>query len=252
MKADLHGHVITWDGKDNREVGRYFNKVIDIAAGRLGEGGIISVVNFFGERYEYFVGAEGYRRKFVSIDKRGMHVPEKDIYVVRGQEVPTLQGHLLALATPYGSKIEGGRGMAETLEDIEKFGGISVLVHPFYFNGAGPYVNSCRKLLKKVDAIEVYNGEVVCSLANRKARKFYEEVSREHAHLGALSSSDGHSVGEVGMSWTQICFPDKSFFVESLRGSIRGANLSTPMKKKNSFLGATGHVSKLLVRKLRI
>jgi len=59
--------------------------------------------------------------------------------------------------------------------------------------------------------------------------------------LGAISASDGHSIYEIGSSWTEIDSPDliiKQNFQTSFKSSIRNTNLKSKMKKTNSIIGA--------------
>ena len=103
VRADLHTHLSTLSpGRRGR---RYdFNKVIDVASKKLGYGGVLGMVSFSSDyRYEHFVEEPGYDLEGL---EGGFYVDEKNLLVVRGQEVTVKagdsNGHLLILGTPKG------------------------------------------------------------------------------------------------------------------------------------------------------
>ena len=87
IKADLHNHLRTSSNLQDED----FNQSIDLAHRRLGSGGVFGMINFSDTRYEKFSELGGYQRVYVGPQKNAIYVPEKDILVVKGQEVPTEQ-----------------------------------------------------------------------------------------------------------------------------------------------------------------
>jgi len=251
VKVDLHNHLRTSSIFRNRD----FNKTIDIVAKRLGKGGILGLINFSDKRYEAFIGLKGYDRDYVGKNKNGIYIPDKDVLIVKGQEVPTKQGHLLVLGLEYETHLKGKRPFEDTLKEARDNNGIILVDHPFYLSGLGEYLENNLELLKNIDAIETHNGEAAFGFpigpfpyqANKKAQEFYERVKSDYPHLGAIASSDGHSMYEIASSWTEIEMPKfgESCFIDSLRESIRKTNLDTPNKMKGSVVGTIDHMTDL-------
>ena len=112
------------------------------------------------------------------------HLP---IVVIRGVEISTAQGHLLA----YGISrdVDEGIDLIEAVEIVRKLGGITSLAHPFQFYRHG----ACRlKFFKVVDCIEVFNARslpIFNSLSN-----FF----RKRYGKGTTAGSDAHKAEFVG------------------------------------------------------
>ncbi|MDD5193453.1 MAG: PHP-associated domain-containing protein [Candidatus Nanoarchaeia archaeon] len=249
VKADLHNHLRT----SGRIYDTDFNTAIDIAAKRLGEGAVFGVVNFDDKRYERFTEFRGYERVYVGENCNGFYVPEKKVLVVKGQEVPTKEGHLLVIGLGKNAHLTQHRTLAETLKEAEDNQGVTIVDHPFHSHGLGSYLESNPEPLMRIDAIEVYNGEAAFGIpgtpfpygANKRAQTFYDRIKSYSPHLGALASSDGHSMYELGRSWTEIDEPDlveKTKFADSLKESVRNTDSQTPKRKKNSVFGAIDHL----------
>lgn len=236
VKADLHSHLRTtsyWQEGD-------FNRAVDVAQRRLGEGGIFGLVNFSDTRYETFSGLTGYDRDFVGEGKNAVYVPQKDIFIVRGQEVPTQQGHLLVLGLPKDVHLRERRSLEDAIKEARDSNGIIIADHPFYREGIGPCIQDKPELVKQFDAFEVFNGEASLWIpgltprhANRNASDFYSKRRYEfkwHTKVGDVVSSDGHSFFELGRCWTALDISptltteaSSEKFVNALRESIRNA-----------------------------
>lgn len=260
IKADLHNHLRT----SNRFYENDFNKTVDIASERLGPGGIISVVNFTKPKYEAFIGLSGYERTYLGNNKNGLYVPEKDIVIVKGQEVPTRQGHLLVLGTGSGVQLRENRSLIDSVHEAKNNNGILIADHPFYHSGIGPYLDNNKFILSEFDAIEIHNGEAafgfpigpIRSGTNKKAYDFFDLVSPMFPRLGALSSSDGHSFYELATSYTEIEnieINGDSSFNDSLRWSIQNTTHESYSVKNDSYMGAIDHILDLItIRALRL
>ncbi|MBS3072157.1 hypothetical protein J4408_04160 [Candidatus Pacearchaeota archaeon] len=237
VKADLHNHLRTSCRFSDSD----FNRTIDIA-----------------KRYEYFVNLKGYDRVYVGEKDNGIYVQKRNVLVIKGQEVPTKEGHVLVFGLAKDTHIKQNRSLADTLKESEDNNGIVVADHPFYRDGLGNYLEANPEYLKSIDAIEVHNGEAALGIpkspfpynANRKAQEFYNKLKEDFTHLGTLASSDGHSMYELGRSWTEIDSLDlehKSEFSNSLRNSVRNTNSETPKRKKSSIFGALDHIIDLIL-----
>ena len=250
VKADLHNHLRT----SSRYSEGDFNRAIDIALRKLGEGAVFGVVNFHDRRYEHFINLPGYERQNLGDNKNGIYVPEKDIYVVKGQEVPTQEGHLLVFGIGERIHLKKGRKLEDTIKDAKDQNGIIIVDHPFNIAGLGPYLERNPRILEQVDAFEIHNGEASFGFpigpipygANKRAQEFYERIKPDFPDLGAVSFTDGHSWYELGSSWTEIDRPKIEDFVNSLRTSIRRTNLKTPRRMKSSVFGAIDHLADLV------
>jgi len=254
VKADLHNHlrtsIISYDSD--------FNKAINLAQKRLGEKAIFGVVNFADRRYEQFVELKGYERVYVGENKNGVYVPEKKVLVVKGQEIPTKEGHLLVIGLEHEKHLKSGRSLEDALKEVKDLGAIAIADHPFGFEGIGNYLEKNKNLINDLEAIEVHNAEASFGLpfgplpirANKNAQKFYSNIKKDFPNLGALSTSDGHSMYELGRNWTEIEMPDienKNNFVSSLKESIRQTNLQTQIQMKSAVFGAMSHAIELIV-----
>ena len=250
VKADLHNHLRTSSHFQEED----FNRAVDITYEGLGQGGILGLANFNDSCYEDFsgLGLRGYDRENIG---NAVYVPEKDILIVKGQEVPTNQGHLLVLCLQQRKHLKTYRSLEDTLKEAKDNNGIIIADHPFYREGIGYHLEQHPELLESFDAIEVHNGEAVWipklapKNANKKAREFYLTQKRNHPHLGALSTSDGHSFYEVGRNYTLISEPaieTPEKLTESLRKSVREA-FCYDTSQHTSTLGAIDHLLDLAV-----
>ena len=107
--------------------------------------------------------------------------------VIRGIEVSTAQGHVLA----YGidCKIQRDLSIEETIEKIHDCGGIAVAAHPYRFWSGIGEENVKRH---NFDGIEVFNGRCKDS-SNRRARNLTDIL-----HKPFTAGSDAHFLDEIG------------------------------------------------------
>ena len=252
MKADLHNHLRT-RSRFNKED---FNKAIDLACERMGKYSAIGVVNFSDERYEQFVTLQGYEREYLGERENSIYIPEKKILVIKGQEVPTKEGHLLVLGLGNEVHLKEKRSLEDTIKEAKDNNGIIIADHPFYWKGIGPYLERNIHLLERIDGIEIFNGEASFGLpfgplptnSNERTKEFYKEVNPIFPRLGAISTSDGHSFYELGKSWTElgkIELSQSRRFIQSLRESIQRTSLETERKETNGTIGTIDHIIQL-------
>jgi predicted metal-dependent phosphoesterase TrpH len=114
--------------------------------------------------------------------------------VIRGMEVASLQGHVVALNIQ--KSIPSKLDVSETVEKIHEANGIAIACHPtgFLKGGLG------KRIPSDVDAVEVINSS---------ALPFHFSVTRNEAiaqHMGKprVAGSDAHYGPEIGCAYTLI------------------------------------------------
>lgn len=117
------------------------------------------------------------------------------IIVVRGEEVSSKEGHILAYGISH--KIEKGMSADETVKEIKQAGGVAVAAHPFRVsNGVGG--NVVRHI--NFDCVEAINSWSPPYI-NRKAEKLAKSLG-----LPVTGGSDAHRTDDIGRAYT--VFPD--------------------------------------------
>jgi hypothetical protein len=249
VKADLHNHL-----KTGSNIQGYFDRAMRKTCETLGEDGILGVINFQDQRYELF--RDSGKNLVISSDGSYFYDPVNKVWAVKGQEVPTDDGHLLILGVPFEQKIPSGRTIDYTISSAQDLGGIIIVDHPFYHQGFRDRLNL---IVSRLDAFEVHNGEAAFGLpfgfspldsrANKLSLNYYKRLIGYGLteKVGALSSSDGHSIYEIGSSWTELNFnPHEGDFKDNLRIAIQDTNLSSVRQNTNSYLGTIGHIAALV------
>lgn len=238
IKADLHNHLSTLSN-----IPKEFNKTLDIAKKRLGKNGILGIINGGDDnRYEDFINLRGYERQNLG---NAIYVPGKEILVLRGQEVFTKQGHLLVLGLKRDIHLKSNQNLENSLKAAKDNNGIIIAVHPFFIFGAGNYLAKNPILLEYFDGIEIFNGEAF--YGNKKAREFYNQIKGDYG-IGVVSSSDGHSLYEIGFNYTWLEKPnieDSEKLNYSLRNSIKEHKDYFEDNQNLSIVGSLEHSIKL-------
>ncbi len=251
VNVDLHGHLAT---SSDMKPG-YIEKAVSVARERLGPGAILGIVNFSDDRYEMLIDSPQTRNGFERvIRERYVRFPEQDVTIVKGQEVPTQEGHLLVAGLPRDVHLKDHKPLTYTLREAEDNNGIVIGDHPFYLEGLGPFLRAHKDIVgRKLHALEIGNGEAEFSVfglgpfprkANKKAYEFWQELTREGIGIGAVSFSDGHSFYEIGNGFTTVQRPNyrsNDDFISSLGLSILTStpeNCSLP----NRNIGRVGTV----------
>ena len=125
--------------------------------------------------------------------KGALKLKTKEIIVIPGIEVSTLQGHLLGinLTTPIPAKL----GMEETIQKIHDSGGVAIAAHPTAF-----YKSPATKKVTCYDAVEVMNASSVpFSVLTHYSRKFAERINAPQT-----GGSDSHYAPEIGSAYTVV------------------------------------------------
>ncbi len=118
---------------------------------------------------------------------------EEGLVVVRGLEVSTSEGHVLA----YGVRddVRPARSIDETIEAIHAAGGIAVAAHPKRFpSGMGLK----RALEAGFDGIEAMNGG-----SSRRGNHAALRAA-ERQGVPTTGGSDAHRLTDVGKAWTVV------------------------------------------------
>ena len=135
----------------------------------------------------------------------------KDIIIVPGIEVSTLDGHLLGLnvTTPIPAKL----GMEETIEKIREAGGVAVAPHPFSFYKSPP-----SRSIKSYDAVEVMNAaSVPFGVLTYFSKRFAKRLD-----LPQTGGSDAHYAPEIGSAYTEV---DSGSDVDEIVSAIKNGNV---------------------------
>jgi len=155
MKIDIHNHIRTRSNFQEYD----FDRIVDTVSKRLGFNGTIGLINMFGENsfnYEKVLGLNGYDRTDIG---NAFYVPEKEVLVIKGQEVPTQQGHLLVLGLKKGKQIKIYKSLEETIKEARDENTVIIGDHPFGLSGIGKYLEKNPEILFQIDGLEVHNGE---------------------------------------------------------------------------------------------
>lgn len=241
-KADLHNHLRTSDNFKDED----FNKAIDICNKKLGNYknySAFGMINFNDSRYETFSGLKGYDRQTIG---NALYIPEKKVVVIKGQEVPTKDGHLLVLGLKENVHLKSNQTLEDTIKEAKDNNGILIADHPFYSQGLGKRLNDAN-IRDSIDGIEIFNGEATNAM-NREAIIFYHK-SMGYMDYSAISSSDGHSFYELGNNFItlpDLDITDSEKLVESLKFEISRSELY-PSRKKHSIIGTLDHFADLAV-----
>lgn len=118
---------------------------------------------------------------------------EMDIIVVRGLEVSTEEGHIVAYGVD--QMIPAQKSIQETAEIIQDLGGISVAPHPYRFwSGIGGKRVSPRHF----SGVEVQNARCTAR-NNRRSLRLAERLN-----LGVTGGTDAHNLSEIGKAYTNL------------------------------------------------
>ncbi len=122
--------------------------------------------------------------------------------VICGEEVTTLDGHLLALFID--EPVPSFRRAEETLATIHAQGGLAIVPHPLSWLTRSFTARAIDRIAAVendgvyFDAIEEYNGSPAGRVSSTKARR----LNRERFGLAAVGSSDAHFLQSIGSAYT--------------------------------------------------
>ena len=117
---------------------------------------------------------------------------ERELVVIPGVEISTLEGHVLALNI--SQSIPPGLTIEETIQLIHKAGGTAVAAHPSVF------YKKMNRVDSSFDAIEVINASafpfLLSTCLNRKLAR--------RLNLPQTAGSDAHYAPEIGFAYTLV------------------------------------------------
>jgi hypothetical protein len=148
---------------------------------------------------------------------------EEGLLVLRGVEISSDRGHLLAFGLSDDSWNVWGRNNYLPLQDlidrINALGAICVPAHPFREIGLASLLEGLLDL-RGIAAVETHNG------GNREGENELAITSAGYLGLPGLGGSDCHKVDAIGRCATEFTRPvsDMASFVAAVRdGACRGA-----------------------------
>ena len=181
-KADIHVHSACGDGMATvEEILEYVDQKIELS--------VIAVTD-----HDDLKGGHAAREAWARGNYR--------VQVVPGEEVTTLQGHLLALFIE--EPVAPLRPLPETLEAVHRQGGLCIIPHPLNWLtrsvGHKTIVNvqARRGSGLYFDAIQLAN----VAPGSRVKLKTAQRLNRERYHLPEVGGSDAHFLQAVGSAYT--------------------------------------------------
>ncbi len=134
------------------------------------------------------------------------------IKVIVAEEVKTAtQGEVIGLFLR--ERIPRGLGLAETVAEIRRQGGLVYVPHPFDRMHVAPGYEHLLAILDEIDAIEIFNPRVAIGSFNEEAARFAAKY-----RLTAGAGSDSHVAAALGSVRVRMRdFDGPQEFLESLR-----------------------------------
>lgn len=277
-KVSLHNHL----GRNGRNPG--FDKTIDIIYQGLGAKGVFGIGNCNDFRYEDFINQSGGRYTRIFIKESGtitlspiaVYIPEKEILLLRGQEVFSDKGHFLVFC--HEKNIEK-KILEDCLNEATDNNAILGTDHRYYLGGLGKFLEENPSYEGYFDFDEVYNGTSEIGKwfigprnSNEKAIENYktnldgklfenQKNGKEH-YIGAVSFGDTHQLTRFGTNilknsytFLQLDFmenkekaskinPEK--IIDELRNKLQLSTLDNCVMKPNK-LDALVHAFNMVV-----
>jgi predicted metal-dependent phosphoesterase TrpH len=193
-RADLHVHSLWSDGGQSPEA------IVRAAAGRLD---VVAITD------HDEVGGALRARAFADAH------PELGVEVVVGEEISTLNGHLLGLYL--SERVPVGLPVRETIRLVHAQGGLAVAAHPFHpLRGTARGHASIGRLVPELalDAIEVVNNAGVFS----RLYDAWAALRNVEWALPVTAGSDAHDVWYLGSAVTRFPGRDASALRRALTG----------------------------------
>ncbi len=238
----------------------FFANVVRVGLGREG---IVAIINARGGnhqiggdyRYEWLVEKAGQveKERRVRLENLGrfFYDSEREIWVVKGQEIDTPDATLLVYGTPYGENLDEGN-FEQVLEEARKKGaipGISRIKSP----------TKVLEHLPELAFIVTYKGtRIGMRNPNRKEeRLWYEELSKR-SEVGAIAVSGGYDLTYrnqypiIGRCNSSLEFDteNKGNFLTNLESALRKA---TPNWQEQNpiYSGVLRHAARMTLDRLR-
>ena len=117
--------------------------------------------------------------------------------VIVGEEVTTLQGHLLALIIE--EPVPSLKPLAPTLEAVHRQGGLCIIPHPMSWLTRSVGQRTIERVLSEGrDGVSFDGMELGRSPAAKVTRKKAARLNRERYHLAEVGGSDAHFLQALG------------------------------------------------------
>jgi predicted metal-dependent phosphoesterase TrpH len=158
-----------------------------------------------------------------------------NLIVIVGEEVSTLDGHMLALGVT--APIRPKLSAEETVDAIHDAGGIAVPSHPFHPNPKLALGGRVHKIAG-IDALEVFNSY------NLKSRNQRALEAATRLHKPVTGGSDAHIVDMIGNGLTYL--PDSVTDEESAIKAIRNGQSSAGGKRTPTRILVKAYLRKFL------
>lgn len=136
--------------------------------------------------------------------------------IIVGEEILTTRGELLAFFLT--QEVPQGLEPAEAIRQLKEQGAFISVSHPFDLARHGWQPEDLERIIREVDAIEVFNARCLRQQTNRMAMDY----ARKHNIPGTVGS-DAHMVSELGTAYLEI---DPFNDAESLRNLIRAGKIN--------------------------
>jgi hypothetical protein len=138
--------------------------------------------------------------------------------VIVGEEIKTTHGEIQAFFIEQA--IPPGLSPGETIDLIREQGGVVGVSHPLDpLRGEAMGGQNLRRIVHRVDCIEVFNARTTFARHNLRAAEF----ARQHG-LPGTAGSDAHTAFEIGRAYVEMPpFDGPASFLEALaRGRVVG------------------------------
>lgn len=223
-RADLHIHTMASDGTAS---------VAQVLA-RAEEVGLDLIAITDHDRIDAAQAAQQMARR------SGLHVQ-----VIVGEEISTLQGHLLGLFLQ--ERVRPLRSLRRTIAEIHEQGGLAILAHPLFPHplctqeGTIRAVAADRDPGSRPDGIETYNPTIFGTLPRRRVARLAAELG-----LATLGNSDAHVLSAIGRAWTNF----EGTSPEALRTAILERTVSVGAGSDHTLTESPGIFGRQLLRNL--
>jgi len=236
--VDLHSHsIVTYKGHPNlKELTQHcINIGLDI----------LVFTNFVDSRYEDLKNTYRSLRTNYEMQDLGrlfyVYNGEELFTVIKGQEIPTKQGHILTVGAT--GDIQNYKDIEETLKEARDKDAIIIADHPFTSVWGGIGKENLEEYLDKWDAIEVFNSQNIALvpflsfLDQRRSNDYAQSFADKH-NLAGVATSDSHRLNEIALSYItfkrEINYYDADLVISSLRDLIRKKEFEN-VKRYNSW-----------------
>lgn len=182
------------------------------------------------------------------IDNALEFADDKKLYkIIKGQEVLTKQGHIIAIGLNYGKIIPSRLELETALKEIKSLGGVSDAAHAPVFLGIG--IKNLKKYKELIDVWEAKNMNYENSLLRFKlgvnpSIEEADEIAKQ-LEINWIAVSDCHNKKDLGNGQIEIENLDFSS-ANNLRASLRyflvSGKFTSIIKRANSLTSVLGHM----------